>query len=408
MSMAPPPKTPHRAAAGEGGADDWLAGVAVAAAKASHAPAELLGQYLPMLADAAAYGRRPAPAELVAVRDLGRLAAEQGVSAGRAVDLYLSAAWRLWRQLPAAVRSRDREEVRAAAEAVLRVIDDAAAALVEGHQSARRDLIRYEEALRHEFINDLLRGDTDVARMVERAEPFGLNLSKLHHVALARPTPADAQIDRAASAVERAVVNRYGDRDVLVATKDGHIVVLVAGSPPYAAKTAVTDISRVIHTELARFTPGTSWQVATGRAFAGAYGIARSYEEARESLMLAEQLHLDGHIIDARDVLVYRVLGRDQAAIIDLIREVLQPLSSVRGGPEVLLETLHAYFKAGHVATEAAQRLNVSVRTVTYRLTKVKDLTGYSPTDPDQQFTLHAAVLGARLLQWPRRPLPEA
>jgi DNA-binding PucR family transcriptional regulator len=47
----------------------------------------------------------------------------------------------------------------------------------------------------------------------------------------------------------------------------------------------------------------------------------------------------------------------------------------------------------------------VSVRTVTYRLARVAQLTGNSVARPDQRFALHAAVLGARLLGWPTRPL---
>jgi hypothetical protein len=43
----------------------------------------------------------------------------------------------------------------------------------------------------------------------------------------------------------------------------------------------------------------------------------------------------------------------------------------------------------------------MSVRTVTYRLAKVKTLTGHDPADPAQQLALHIAVLGARLLDWP-------
>jgi DNA-binding PucR family transcriptional regulator len=72
----------------------------------------------------------------------------------------------------------------------------------------------------------------------------------------------------------------------------------------------------------------------------------------------------------------------------------------------VLLETLRAYFDVGEVATEAARQLHVSVRTVTYRLARVAELTGYSVARPDQRFSLHAAVLGARLLEWPAKRLP--
>ena len=85
----------------------WLAAVASSAATSSGVPVELLGEYLPMLADAAINGRRPQDRELEAVRELGRRAAEQGIGAGQAVQLYLSAAWRLWRQLPAVAPARD-------------------------------------------------------------------------------------------------------------------------------------------------------------------------------------------------------------------------------------------------------------------------------------------------------------
>src|SRR5215210_9558637 len=200
---------------GAEGSDDWLSAVARTAAADANAPIELLGEYLTILADAALSGRRPQGRELSAVRRLGRRAAEQGVDANQAVDLYLSAAWRLWQEIPTVVRSRDREKVRAAAEAVLRVVNDAVEVLVEGHQAARRQMIRQEESARREFIDDLLRGDTDVSRLVERAEPFGLDLGRSHQVSLAAPVRSSASVDKAAVAMERIIVDRFGDRDVL-------------------------------------------------------------------------------------------------------------------------------------------------------------------------------------------------
>jgi len=67
-------------------------------------------------------------------------------------------------------------------------------------------------------IEDLLRGDADVGRLVERAEPFGLDMGRPHQVALAAPTARLDHADATISALERAVVQRFGDRDVLVAT----------------------------------------------------------------------------------------------------------------------------------------------------------------------------------------------
>jgi DNA-binding PucR family transcriptional regulator len=81
-------------------------------------------------------------------------------------------------------------------------------------------------------------------------------------------------------------------------------------------------------------------------------------------------------------------------------------VTQVRGGAEPLLDTLDAYFATGCVATETARRLHLSVRAVTYRLDRIRVLTGHDPVDPAHRFTLHAAVLGARLLGWPQHRLP--
>jgi sugar diacid utilization regulator len=389
--------------------EEWLNGVAVAAAReAGDVPVELLGDYLRLLADAAVNGRRPGHAELAAVGRLGREAAERGISARRVVSLYLSAARRLWQEIPLVAQSKDSEVVRAAATAVLHVVDDAVATLAEGYAVARRDLVRREENLRRELVDDLLRGDSDLSTLVERAEPFGLDLARGHQVALAAPGRRLPDSDAAISALESVIFDRLGDRDVMVATKDGLLVVLApaeSATAPRAAVGSADDLGSLMHGQLRRLRQGRPWRVAVGRGHPGLYGIARSYEEAREALTLARRIQLDKPVVDAHDLLVYRVLLRDQPAITDLVHEVLSPLVRARGGAEPLLATLEAYFATGQVATEAAKRLHVSVRTVTYRLNRVKQLTGYDPAHPEHRFTLEAAVLGAKALDWPAEPL---
>src|SRR6187551_3496633 len=96
-----------RPAAAELGASsvevDWLEATAVAAAGDADAPPELLGEYLTLLADAAIRGDRPTREQLAGIGAYGRRAAQDGIAPGRAVNLYLSAAWRLWRGLPGVV-----------------------------------------------------------------------------------------------------------------------------------------------------------------------------------------------------------------------------------------------------------------------------------------------------------------
>lgn len=407
-----PEASTRRRRSGRPEAPAWLAQVAEGASQESGGvPVELLGDYLPLLADAAVSGRRPRRRELEAVAELGRQAARQGISAGRVVQLYLSAARRLWHDLPVVVRSSDSEVVRAAAAAVLNVVDDAVATLADGYAVARRDLVRREEALRRELIDDLLRGDSDLGGLVERSEPFGLDLARVHQVALAAPSRRLPDTDLAISALEAVIFDRLGDRDVLVATKDGLLVVIApaetaSAGPGGPATDPRSDLGRLMHGELSRLRHGQPWRTAVGRAHPGLYGIARSYEEAREALAMAGRLQVDKPVVNAHDLLIYRMLLRDQPAIADLVSAVLSPLLRARGGAQPLLETLAAYFATGAVATATGKRLHVSVRTVTYRLDRIKALTGYDPADPEHRFTLQAAVLGAKALNWPADPLP--
>lgn len=391
--------------------DEWLADVALAATHdAGGMPESFLGDYLSMLANAAISGQRPSHSELERVRMLGRLAAESGISAARGVELYLSAARRVWDELPTEFRSRDNAGVRAATAALLHAVDHAVASFAEGHAEGGREMIRREETTRRELIEDLLRGDSHLSTLVERAEPFGLDLTQAHQIALARPAERLTSIEAATGSMERVVIDRFGDRDMLVATKDGLVVVLAPAdeTTPVATQqrsVSSTSLGGLLYTELSRLRRGAPWRVAVGRAHSGAYGIARSYEEAREGLSIATQMKLENPVVESRDILLYRVLFRDQPAMVDLVHSTLDPLLHARDGARPLLATLEAYFDSGSVATAAAGLLHLSVRAVTYRLDRVRTLTGYDPADPTHRLTLQTAVLGAKLLGWPENEL---
>lgn len=391
--------------------DEWLARVALGASLDAGGISEsFLGDYLSMLANAAISGQRPSHSELEQVRKLGRLAAESGISAARGVELYLSASRRVWDELPSDFRRRDHAAVRAATAALLQVVDHAVAAFTDGHAEGGREMIRREETTRRELIEDLLRGDSHLSTLVERAEPFGLDLTRAHQIALAQPAERLSSIESATGSMERVVLDRFGDRDILVTTKEGIVVILApadmakaVATPEHAA--APPSLGSLLHAELSRLRRGAPWRVAVGRAHPGAYGIARSYEEAREGLTIATHMKLENPVVESRDILLYRVLFRDQPAMVDLVHTTLGPLCEARDGARPLLDTLEAYFDSGSVATAAAALLHLSVRAVTYRLDRVRALTGYDPADPAHRLTLQTAVLGAKLLGWPENKL---
>lgn len=137
----------------------------------------------------------------------------------------------------------------------------------------------------------------------------------------------------------------------------------------------------------------------------GPGGVVHSYEEALNALELAERLELKDPVLRAADLLVYPVLTRDRQAMAELVVNTLCPLTTARGGAQPLLDTLSAYFDSGCVAAEAARRLTLSVRALTYRLERSHKLTGANPADPTHRYMLQTAVIGARLLDWPAQEL---
>jgi hypothetical protein len=355
-------------------------------------PAFLDG-YLELLESVGHTGRRLTRDELASRRVLGAKAAEQNVPLRSLVDLYLSANWLAWTALPAVTQARRKDQVSEIAETILRAADDAIVAVADGYDATQRRVMRQEEAARREFIDDLLQGRGNLGRLAERAERFGLRLATTYQVAAAQASDPITDGDPTTHRVESALLTRFDTRDVLVTTKEGLLLCITPGTITEAA----AEFTRHVDAVLA----GHTWRVAVGRAYPGPGGVLRSYEEARSALELAASLGLSTQTLDAADMLVFQVLFRDRAAIIDLVTTVLGPLQHTRGGALPLLDTLSAYFAAGQVIAAAARELFLSVRAVTYRLDRVKNLTGYDPRHPTHRFTLEASVLGARLLGWP-------
>jgi DNA-binding PucR family transcriptional regulator len=339
----------------------------------SGVPADLLGGYPDVLAASAATGRLPVRAEMDRFREQGARAAEQGVPLRALADALLHAAELTPGCSFAAVRR-------------------SLAAFAEGYEEAQLSAIHREEEARRVFVGDLLQGRADA----KRAEHFGLRLAEAYIVTVARADKPISADDPLIGRIEGELVARFGSHNILVAGRDGMLVC----AAPAALAAGGGEFLHHVRGLL------SSWRGGVGRPHHGPGGIVTSYREAVNAIDLGERLGLRAQVLKAADLLVFPVLLRDRAAINDLVGTVLGPLTEARGGAEPLLETLEAVFAAQGNHTAAARRLGVSTRAITYRLERIRRLTGFSPADPTQRFTLETAVLGARLLDWPEQPLP--
>ena len=201
-----------------------------AAGDAGDIDPELLGNFVPEVAAAVAAGTRLGRRELARYGDAGRKAAGAGVALRALVDLYLSAAWRMWRHLPEVINAAaEPAAVVLAGEVMLRAADDAVAILSEGYQLARRELVRAQAAARREFVDDLLVGGAQaLAGLVERAGLFGLTLAGPHAVVVVRAEKPFTDSSPLTSILERSIQGSKADSDALVTTKDGSLVVIFA------------------------------------------------------------------------------------------------------------------------------------------------------------------------------------
>ena len=389
-----------------GGVPDLAAITRAASREAGGVPPGLLGDYLPAVLDAFGSGRRLSATELAGYARSGEQAAEGGVALGGLVDLYLSATWRLWRELPA--DSYSPAVLRGAVLAVLHAADDAVAAAAGGFERAYLSVARREEAERREFFEDLLSGRGGVAGLLARGERLGLRLAGPHQV-MVMGSPEDSGVNLAGVHIASVVAEAASPSSSLVLSRRGRLVVIVGS----AGGDEAAGVARAMAGALARQAAGRAdardpsragsphWRIALGRPYPGPSGVVRSYDEAMDALDAAQRLGLADEVVSAADLLIYQVLLRDRAAITDLVQTLLTPLARARGGAAPLLATLDAYYARGGVAAAAARDLHLSVRTVTYRLARVKELTGRDPSRPADALALQVAVIGARMLDWP-------
>lgn len=100
--------------------------------------------------------------------------------------------------------------------------------------------------------------------------------------------------------------------------------------------------------------------------------------------------------VEADDLLPERALAGDETARRALLDHVHQPL--VEAGATVL-DTLEAYLAQGSSIEATARALFVHPNTVRYRLKRVLEATGLSPTNPRDSYVLRLALTVGRLDQ---------
>jgi PucR C-terminal helix-turn-helix domain/GGDEF-like domain len=378
-------------------------------AKPGGVESELIARYLETLLGMVAQRRPASQVEIDVFRGLGASAAGHAIAAAHVVRLLSAGTSALWPKLPdmlAGMRTypQSRADAIGLGALVWETASAAISAVIAGHEEAQRDALLSGQGLDQMFLAGLLSGTTDVGHLLDLAEQAEFHLAVPHFVTVVEAEGGFPGGNRLLRSLETAIRVRLGHGDALAGEYRGDLVVVASAAPEAYARvaTALMEVRDGVATAKSK-----RWQVGIGRAWDGLRGVWLSYHDAREALHLARQLGSDEPVVQPGRLLLYRVLLRDRRAMADLVRSVLGPLRDAHHGAEPLLETLEEYFAAGGVLTDAARALHLSVRAVSYRLDRIRLLTGHDINVPIDRLALQLAVMGARLLDWPSQPLAD-
>src|SRR5579863_5133307 len=187
---------------------------------------------------------------------------------------------------------------------------------------------------------------------------------------------AEPAIDELRAAARRARL------DLLAGVQGSRLIVVLGGADdPMTAAEKLAGL----------FGPGPLVVGPAVRELRSAHSSARA---AMAGLRVAPAWPDAPRPVGSDELLPERALDGDADAAADLVTHAYQPLLA---GGSALLDTLTAYLEQGSSLEATARMLFVHPNTVRYRLRRVTELTGYTPADGRDGFTLWAAVILGRL-----------
>ncbi|WP_131630819.1 PucR family transcriptional regulator [Mycolicibacterium llatzerense] len=235
----------------------------------------------------------------------------------------------------------------------------------------------------------LIAGEPDRATV---AKQVGIKLSERYEVLVFRVDADEPRTTHEILAARRRLrlANQvfYGrGASEILNTFDGHTGVILLPAP-----TVEQDADPQIPVHLRTLIDALSERLDV--AFYAAYharaelgAIPTAVSEADEITSLARKLGREPGVYQLTDILFEYQSTRPGPAR-DLLARHIAPLSDHPG----LLQALQAHLHHGADRKAAAAELFIHPNTLTYRLRRIQDITGYDPTDPQQSRLLAAAM----------------
>jgi hypothetical protein len=268
-------------------------------------------------------------------------------------------------------------------DAMLRYSRDIAFAAAEVYARAAEMRGAWDARLEALVVDAVLRGEADET-VRSRASALGWQASRGISVVLGHtPAGVDGQGTPDAYGVVDALRRsaRQVGADALCAVQGDRLVVVLGG---------VEDLDKAGVGIVDHFGPGP---VVMGPAVTDLLAASGSARAATAGLRAAPGWPGAPRPVAADDLLPERALSGDGHARHRLVTDVYAPVAT----DETLLNTLEAYLEHGASIEGSARSLFVHANTIRYRLRRIEEMTGLSPTHPRDAYTLRVALTLGRL-----------
>jgi PucR C-terminal helix-turn-helix domain/GGDEF-like domain len=240
----------------------------------------------------------------------------------------------------------------------------------------------WDERLEALVVDAVLRGEADDT-VLSRASTLGWHATA-SVVVVVGPAP-DLEPALALESIRHTAA--IAGTDMLGAVQGDRMVVVLGGAALASEEHARVVVGKFAHL----FGPGA---VVIGPPVEHLMDAAASTREALAGYRAAAGWPEAPRPVAADDLLPERALSGDGHARRALARNIYDPLFAAGGG---LLETLVTFLDQGLSVEAAGRSLFVHANTVRYRLRRIHEVTGYSPTDPRDAYALRLAVTLGRL-----------
>lgn len=271
------------------------------------------------------------------------------------------------------VEPRDAPAVHAA---VLRYAREVAFATAEVYARAAEARGAWDARLEALVVDAVLRAETDEG-VLSRASALGWG-NRAGVVVVLGSVPERRGAADLFDDVRRAA--RVGGLDAVCATQGERLVVVLGGvDDADAAANRIAGFFGPGPVVVGPVEPGLATAHSSARAALAAHRAAGGWPEAPRP-------------VRSDELLPERALAGDGHARRFLVEALYQPLHD----RAALVETLSAYFQHGQSLEATARALFVHPNTVRYRLRRVADLTGFSPSRPRHALALQIALVLGR------------